>query len=48
VIQEEIKDADDKTLEPWTEVFVEADHKGIKGAVSEIDSAENTTVYMYA
>lgn len=47
VIQEEIKDADDKTLEPGTEVTVEADHmKGMQGAVATIDSAEKTTVYM--
>ncbi|ARK24111.1 hypothetical protein SporoP37_05060 [Sporosarcina sp. P37] len=47
VIQEEIKDTDDKTLEPGTEVTVEADHmKGMKGAVAEIDSDEKTTVYM--
>jgi hypothetical protein len=47
VIQEEIKDADDKTLEQGTEVTVEADHmKGMKGALATIDSAEKTTVYM--
>lgn len=47
VIQEEIKDADDITLEPGTEVTIEADHmKGMKGATAEIDSGEKTTVYM--
>ena len=47
VIQEEIKDAGDKTLEPGTEVTIEADHmKGMKGAKAVIDSAEKTTVYM--
>ena len=47
VIQEEIKDANDKTFGPGNEVTVEADHmKGMKGAVAEIDSAEKTTVYM--
>lgn len=47
VIQEEVKDDDDKTLEQGTEVTVEADHmKGMEGALAEIDSAEKTTVYM--
>lgn len=47
VIQEEIKDADDKELAPGTEVVLEADHmKGMKGATAEIESAEKTTVYM--
>lgn len=47
VIQEEIKDADDKTLEQGTEVTIEADHmEGMEGATAEIDSAEQTTVYM--
>lgn len=47
VIQEEIKTADGKTLEPGTEVTLEADHmKGMKGATAEIDSFEKTTVYM--
>lgn|SRR5690625_3757356 len=47
VIQEEIKNADDKTLEEGTEVTVEADHmKGMEGATAEIESAEKTTVYM--
>lgn len=47
VIQEEIKDAGDKTLEPGTKVTIEADHMtGMKDATAEIDSAELTTVYM--
>src|SRR5699024_2582761 len=47
VIQEEIKNANDKTLEEGTEVTVEADHmKGMEGATAEIESAEKTTVYM--
>lgn len=47
VIHEEIKDADDKMMQPGNEVILEADHmKGMKGAVSEIDTAEKTTVYM--
>lgn len=47
VTQEEIKDAGDKTLEPGTEVTIEADHmKGMKGATAEIISAEKTTMYM--
>ena len=47
VIQEEIKDAGDETLEPGTEVTVEADHMvGMDGATAEIDSSEQTTVYM--
>ena len=47
VIQEEIKDADDKTLKPGTEVTLEADHmEGMKGAKATIDSAEKTTVYI--
>lgn len=47
VIQEEIKDAGDKTLEPGSEVTIEANHmEGMHGATAEIDSAEKTTVYM--
>lgn len=47
VIQEEIKDADDKTLEPGSKVTLEANHmEGMQGATAEIDSAEKTTVYM--
>ncbi|MEH7118034.1 YdhK family protein [Neobacillus vireti] len=47
VIQEEIKDAGDKTLEPGTKVTLQADHmEGMNGATGTIDSAEKTTVYM--
>ena len=47
VIQEEIKDAGDKTLEPGTEVTIKADHmSGMEGATAEVISAERTTVYM--
>lgn len=47
VIQEEIKDAGDNTLEPGSTVTIEADHmEGMKGATAEIDSSEDTTVYM--
>ncbi|TQR15639.1 YdhK family protein [Psychrobacillus soli] len=47
VIQEEIKDADDKSLKPGSKVTIEANHmKGMQGATAEIDSAEQTTVYM--
>ncbi|MFB9759077.1 YdhK family protein [Ectobacillus funiculus] len=47
VIQEEIENAGDKTLEPGTEVTLKADHmEGMNGAKATIDSAEKTTVYM--
>lgn len=47
VIHEEIKDAGDKPFEPETKVTLEADHmNGMNGATAEIDSAEQTTVYM--
>ena len=47
VIQEEIKDARDKTLKNGTEVTIEADHmEGMKGAKGEIVSSVKTTVYM--
>lgn len=47
VIQEEIKDAGEEPLEPGTEVTIEAEHMtGMEGATAEIDSAEQTTVYM--
>ena len=47
VIQEEIMDVGDKTLEAGTEVTIEADHmEGMDGATAEIDSSEQTTVYM--
>lgn len=47
VIHEEIEDAGDEKFEPGTEVILNADHiEGMKGATAEIDSAEETTVYM--
>lgn len=47
VIQEEIEDAGEKTLEPGKKVTVDADHmEGMDGATVEIDSSEQTTVYM--
>ena len=47
VIQEELKDVDDKTLEKGSEATLLADHmQGMEGAVAEIESAEHTTVYM--
>ena len=47
VIQEEIDDAGNEMLEPGTEVTVKADHmEGMDGATAEIDSSEQTTVYM--
>lgn len=47
VIQEEITDAGDETLEPGTEVTIEADHmEGMNGVTAEIVSSEQTTVYM--
>jgi hypothetical protein len=47
VIQEEIKNAGNKTLKPETEVTLEANHKeGMLGAKAIIVSAVPTTVYM--
>lgn len=47
VIQEDIKDAGEKTFKPGSEVILEADHmNGMKGAKAEIDSVEKSTVYM--
>ncbi|MBM7599841.1 hypothetical protein JOC34_002209 [Virgibacillus halotolerans] len=47
VIQEEIENADDKALDPGTEVTIRADHmEGMEGATAAIESAESTTVYM--
>ena len=47
VIQEEIKDAGEEMLETGTKVTVEANHMvGMDGAAAEIDSSEQTTVYM--
>ncbi|WP_397538382.1 YdhK family protein [Rummeliibacillus pycnus] len=47
VIQEEIRSADNKTLQPGAKVTLEADHlPGMKGAMATIDSVKKTTVYM--
>ena len=47
VIQEEIKDAGDEKIESGEEVTVEADHmEGMDGVEAEIESSEETTVYM--
>ncbi|QDZ76811.1 YdhK family protein [Bacillus cereus] len=47
VIQEEIENAGDKTLQPGKEVTLKADHmEGMNGAKATIDSSEKTTVYM--
>ncbi|MDF2557807.1 MAG: hypothetical protein K0R71_1635 [Bacillales bacterium] len=47
VVQEEIKNAGNKLLEPGVSVILEANHlKGMKGAKAIIDSAVPTTVYM--
>ncbi|GKV67454.1 MULTISPECIES: YdhK family protein [unclassified Sporosarcina] len=47
VIQEELKNAGDKVLDPGSEAIIEADHmQGMKGATGVIDSAKRTTVYM--
>ncbi|WP_231687866.1 DUF1541 domain-containing protein [Bacillus sp. FJAT-27251] len=47
VVHEEIQDAGDQPFEPGQEVVLEADHmEGMKGATAEIDTAEQTTVYM--
>ncbi|WP_045508182.1 YdhK family protein [Bacillus amyloliquefaciens] len=47
VIQEELKGAGDKTLNPGDKAVIEAAHmKGMKGAEAVIDSAKKTTVYM--
>lgn len=47
VIHEELQDAGEAPLEPGTEVTVNAEHmEGMDGVTAEIDSAEETTVYM--
>ncbi|WP_090397046.1 YdhK family protein [Natribacillus halophilus] len=47
VVHEEIEDVGEETLEPGTEVTLDADHMdGMEGATAEIDEAEETTVYM--
>jgi hypothetical protein len=47
VIHEEIPDVGEEPLEPGTEVTIDASHMtGMDGATAEIDSVEQTTVYM--
>ncbi|UOQ92103.1 YdhK family protein [Halobacillus shinanisalinarum] len=47
VIHEEIEDAGEEKLEPGTEVTLNASHmKGMNGATAEIESGQQTTVYM--
>ncbi|MEC5425332.1 YdhK family protein [Virgibacillus sp. C22-A2] len=47
VIHEELEDGGEAPLEPGTEVTLNADHmEGMDGATAEIDSAEETIVYM--
>ena len=47
VIHEELIDAGEAPLDPGTEVKTEASHmEGMKGVALEIDSVEQTTVYM--
>lgn len=47
IIHEEIADAQKESYQVGDEVTVEASHmEGMKGVTAEIDSAEETTVYM--
>ncbi|WP_040980513.1 MULTISPECIES: YdhK family protein [Oceanobacillus] len=47
VIQEELENPSETPLEPGDEAVINADHmEGMDGATAEIDSAEETTVYM--
>lgn len=47
VIHEELENPGEAPLEPGTEVTIDASHmEGMDGATAEIDSAEETTVYM--
>lgn len=47
VIHEEIPDAGEEPLTPGSEVTINAEHmEGMDGVTAEIDSAEETTVYM--
>lgn len=47
VIHEEIKDAKETPYQPRETVTLEADHmQGMDGATAQIDSVEQTTVYM--
>ncbi|UOR13762.1 YdhK family protein [Halobacillus amylolyticus] len=47
VIHEEIEDAGEEKLKPGTEVTLDASHmEGMDGATAEIESAQQTIVYM--
>ncbi|QBP40212.1 YdhK family protein [Paenisporosarcina antarctica] len=47
VVHEELEDSGDEPLKAGTKVILNADHmEGMDGAKAEIDSAEQTTVYM--
>ncbi|MDQ0351484.1 hypothetical protein J2R98_001298 [Alkalibacillus filiformis] len=47
VIHEELEDAGEAPLEPGDEAIIDASHmEGMDGATAEIDSVEETTVYM--
>ncbi|MGP4077429.1 YdhK family protein [Halobacillus sp. K22] len=47
IIHEEVKDPSKKKLDPGSEVTVNADHSdGMSGAKAQVESAEETTVYM--
>lgn len=47
VIHEELENPAEAPLEPGTQVTINASHmEGMDGVTAEIDSAENTTVYM--
>lgn len=47
VIQEDIKDAGETPFKPGDSVVLEANHmQGMEGATAQIDTAEQTTVYM--
>src|SRR5699024_680100 len=47
VIHEEIEDAKEEPYNQGDEVVLEADHmEGMEGVTDEVDSAEDTTVYM--
>jgi len=47
VIHEELEEVDNEALEPGTQVTLDAAHmEGMQGATAEIDTAEETTIYM--
>jgi len=47
VIHEELEEVDNEAFEPGTQVTLNAAHmEGMQGATAEIDTAEETTVYM--